>query len=104
MARQIVTQDQIIQLLAEGACELRVDADAIITDVAAELAQDRGLRIIRGTDTVSGAPSTRSTPTPASQSSGAVPPPRDEVRRAVVAALGVEPEQLDAVLDRVLEA
>ena len=42
MARQIITQDQITQLLAEGADELRVDADAIVTDVAAELAHNQG--------------------------------------------------------------
>lgn len=89
MARQIVTQDQISRLLAAGADELRVDADAIITDVAAELAQERGLRILRGGE-------------------AAVPrdtggPLREKIRSAVVAALGTEPEQLDAVLDRVLK-
>lgn len=101
MARQIITQDQITQLLAEGADELRVDADAIVTDVAAELARDRGLRIIRGTDPLAAAPTAEG---PSAAGEPVAQPRRDDVRRAVVAALGTEPEQLDAVLDRVLRA
>lgn len=89
MARQIVTQDQIVRLLAEGATELRLEAGAIVTDVAAEMAQDRGLRLVRDRE-----------PGPVLGE----PVGRDEVRRAVIAALGSEPEQLDAVLDRVMRA
>lgn len=89
MARQIVTQDQIVRLLAEGATELRLEAGAIVTDVAAEMAQDRGLRLVRAEE-----------PGPVLGE----PVGRDEVRRAVIAALGREPEQLDAVLDRVMRA
>ncbi|MDO5065900.1 MAG: hypothetical protein Q4D96_01295 [Propionibacteriaceae bacterium] len=99
MARQIVTQDQISQLLADGASELRVDADAIITDVAAELAQERNLRIIRGT---AASPAPQAPPTPSGTPCGEVR--RDDVKRAVIAVLGSEPEQLDAVLDRVFKA
>lgn len=100
MARQIVTQDQIVRLLAEGATELRLEAGAIVTDVAAEMAQDRGLRLVRDGDP---GPTPRSCePEPAGEASK--PVGRDEVRRAVIAALGREPEQLDAVLDRVMRA
>ena len=89
MARQIITGDTIHQTLAENQTELRVDPDAIITDAARELAESRGVRLVRADV---GSPS----PAPSA-------PVESVVRAAVVKALGGSaPPDLDAVIARVM--
>ena len=89
MARQIITGDTIHQALAENQTEIRVEPNGIITDAARELAEGRGVRLIRGD-------AEPATPT-------ATAPDESQVREAVLQALGGEaPADLDEVIARVL--
>lgn len=132
MARQVITQSDVEAALHSGQREMSISPDAIITAMAAEIAQERGLLLNRNGDAVAaaGASVTPATPRRDEEASsqagpGATAPlenkasdavssdgfasgdghaDRDRVRAAVVAALGREPETLDSVLDRVLGA
>lgn len=101
MSRQVITQSQVEELLAKGVKEVVLEPNAIITAVAQEIAQDRGLRLVRqeAAGAVSGEPVNK-------QAAAQEPPvqevEREQVRKAVIANLGEAPEGLDAVLDRVM--
>lgn len=104
MARQIITGDTIHQALAEGQREIRVEDNGIVTDAARELAESRGLRLVRGAPDSS--PDSSHASTHSSGPSGAgsrTAPTQAQVRAAVVTALGDQaPADVDEVIARVL--
>lgn len=94
MPRHVITQQDITQALADGRTELSLRPDSIVTALAAEVAQQKGIRLVRNSEETH-----KATPT------GAADRPafgRAEIRNAVIANYGGEPEGLDRVLDRVL--
>lgn len=93
MSRQVITTSTIDKMIAEGERELQLDSGMVVTALAADRALDRGFRLIPA------APGARTGSGP-----GFDPPPptRSAIRHAVIAALGMEPDHLDDVLDRVL--
>jgi hypothetical protein len=92
MSRRFITKQDIDTLADAGEQVLEVDDQVTVTDVAREHARERDVRIVARD---------RAT-TPAALPSGDASV-RERVRRAVIAQLGVEPEQLEAVIDRALE-
>lgn len=92
MSRRFITKQDIDTLADAGERVLEVDDQVTVTDVAREHAREREVRIVARD---------RATPPGALPSDGLSV--RERVRRTVIAQLGAEPEQLDAVLDRVLE-
>lgn len=94
MGRQVVTKSTIDQALSEGKTELALGASDIVTALAAEYAQSRGIRLVKGD-----APRAA---TPAAAPGPAEDPTDDlaKVRSAVVTALGYEPKGLDAAIAR----
>jgi hypothetical protein len=101
MPRRFITARDVDELADRGAAELQVDETTTVTDVARERARERGVAIVA--IGASGA-------TVGTAASAVVPvPPADrgrvraEVRAAVIARLGVEPPQLERIIDRVLD-
>lgn len=107
MSRTVITRTMVDELLAGGTTELHLEPGAIVTALAAEHAQDRGLRLIPARPT--GTAPTPAPPAPVRAPEQTLPAPQppgaghDAVRRAVVAALGHEPGGLDAIIDRVIK-
>jgi hypothetical protein len=91
MSRRFITKQDIDTLADAGEHVLEVDDRVTVTDVAREHARERGVRIVA-----------RDPATPPGAPAGGEAQVRERVRRAVIAELGTEPEQLDAVLDRAL--
>ncbi|MGA4668794.1 hypothetical protein ACPCG0_03190 [Propionibacteriaceae bacterium Y1923] len=98
MARQIITADAIHQAAAGGSTEIQLEADAIVTDAARELAESKSVRLVRpGGDADTGRGSG------AAPASSEGPGDRQQVRQAVIAALGGEvPAGLDAAISRAI--
>lgn len=110
MSRQIITKDRVLEVLAEGKEELRLEPNDIITSVAIEAAQQRGLRIVRSDEP-------DRTPRPAAASPGAAPTPTQtppspvqegaptprQIKEAIVSQLGKAPDGLDAIIAKVLK-
>lgn len=110
MSRQIITKEHVLEVLNQGKKELHLGPRDIITSVALETAEQRGLHIIRseGPDR---------TPQPAAASPGAAPTPTQpppspvhegaptpqQIKKAVVNQLGTEPAGLDALITKVLK-
>lgn len=93
MSRPIITRTTIDDLLGQGRTELVLEPGAIVTALAREYAQDRGLRLVD-----SGRPLAAAAGQPA-----ATPSP-EQIRSAVVARLGHEPDNLVQLIDRVLKS
>ncbi|RMB59603.1 hypothetical protein [Tessaracoccus antarcticus] len=110
MSRQIITKDRVLEVLGEGSTELHLEKNDIITAVAIEVAEQRGLRIVRSdvppratppaATTPGGAPTPTRTP-PSTVHEGA-PTPR-QIKDAVMSQLGTEPDGLDAIIAKVLK-
>lgn len=94
MPRHVITQQGITQALADGRTELKLRPDSIVTALAAEVAQQKGIRLVRASEETHEATPTETAGQPAFG--------RTEVRNAVIASYGGEPDGLDRVLDRVL--
>lgn len=88
MPRQVITQSDIQHAISEGLTEIAISQDAIVTSIAAEMAQGRQIKLRRTGEV------TQAAETPQLG--------RTQVRAAVVAALGETPSGLDDALDRVL--
>jgi hypothetical protein len=106
--RRFVTRHDVEDAATSGH-PIRLQGRDVITSEAAQRAADLGVRIERDDDArpASGSPA-RTSPSPA-LSAAATPAASDAdlrraVRAAVVAELGSEPAQLDAVIDRVLKS
>lgn len=110
MTRRFVTRSTVEAALARGETTMELSGAVTVTDEAAARARERGLVFVRDGVVVAGrsTPPSAATPTGPDASggraghSGAVD--RAAVRRAVIGVLGHAPEELDAVLDRVLGA
>lgn len=86
--KKIYTSRDIEALVSQGVQELEVTNDVIVTDVARERAEKLGLRLKR----LKGV-------------GGRYAPEADlrqEVRKAVIAQLGMIPENLDTLIDQAL--
>ena len=94
MPRHVITQQDITQALADGRTELTLRPNRIVTALAAEVAQQTGIRLVRACEETHGA-------APA-EAAGQPVFGRTDVRNAVIARYGGEPDGLDRVLDRVL--
>lgn len=94
MARRFITRRDVEEALARGLCEIEVDDEVTVTDLAREQALARGARFVRA----SSAPAA----TPPAAGAGDGPDLRGRVRAAVVSRLGAEPDGLDAIIDSVL--
>jgi hypothetical protein len=113
--RRFITRHDVEDAAASGQ-PVRLQGRDVITSEAAQRAADLDVRIDRD-KAVKGAPGSSRSPGPSLRRDPAVPVPpaaatpvvseadlRRAVRAAVVAELGSEPVQLDAVIDRVLKA
>ena len=98
MSRRILTKTSIDELLGAGRTELQLQAGDIVTDLAREHAQQRGLRLIPAAGGLrAGSPApVAAEPMESPEETAA------EVKRAVIAALGHEPADLDAIIARVV--
>ncbi len=96
--RRFITRHHVEDAALTGSA-IRVGGRDVVTDEAAQRAEDLGVRIERQQST---RPTPGETPAPA----GASPAPEElkaAVRRAVVAELGREPEGLTAAIDRAMK-
>lgn len=102
MSRRVLTKSTIDELLASGQSELQLEATDIVTALAKEYAQQRGLRLVPAAN--GGAPAA-ATPGAAPTPQPALEPIPDAavVRKAVIAAIGHEPADLDAIIARVMK-
>ena len=101
MPRRILTKDTIDELLAAGTTELRLDKGDIVTALAKEYALERGLRLDPAGSDAPAATQPGAAPTPAPEQEPI--PTGAAVRKAVVAALGYEPDGLDAAISKALK-
>lgn len=88
MSRRVITATTVNQLLAQQESCLQLEPGDIITALAAEDAQRKGLRVI---------------PATATQSESVRGTEYAEVRKAVIAALGHAPEGLDQIIAKVMK-
>lgn len=104
--RRFVTRHDVEDAHAAGRT-IRLRGRDVLTHEAAHRATALGVRVERDTDRV---PAAAASPVPAAPSAPSAPASvstdalRHAVRVAVVAELGTEPPNLDAVIDRVLRA
>lgn len=98
MSRQVLTYADIEKLLASGTSEVLIGPTDIVTALAQDRADEVGLRLVRGEVAA------QQTAQPAPQKQPGEASPAAQVRAAVIAALGNEPDGLDAAIDRVLQA
>ncbi|WIY82126.1 hypothetical protein [Propionimicrobium sp. PCR01-08-3] len=117
MSRHVITATTISELLNEGTTCLQLAPGDIITALAAEEAQSKGVRVIpaankpRGNDSgVSPQPHTQSATTPRPSEVAQALSVEDhsdnthsDVRKAVIAALGHAPEGLDQIISKVMK-
>ncbi len=97
MAIKFLTERDIEQAASQGVTEIALDANTRVTDLARDAAQRLGVRFVQ--------------PGEASQTPAASAPARpaysqlhQQVRAAIVSQLGMEPDGLDAIIDRVLKS
>jgi hypothetical protein len=92
--RRFITKSEIDALVDQGIDVIEVDDSLTVTDIAREHARQRGVRIVRVEKAAAAA------------DAGTLPPGvlRASVRKAVISRLGVEPPDLDRVIERVLRA
>ena len=91
MALKFLTEQDIEQAASQGVTEIPLDANTRVTDLARDAAQRHGIRFVE----------------PGQAAASAQPATSDlhqQVRAAVVSQLGMEPDGLDAVIDRVLKS
>lgn len=101
MPRRILTKETIDELLASGTTEVRLGKGDIVTDLAKEYALERGLRLVPGNGDAPAATQPGGAPTPEPEAEPI--PTGAAVRKAVVAALGYEPEGLDSAISKALK-
>lgn len=95
MAKKFLTARDIDLHADQGVFEIQVGDDLVVTDIGQERARERGVKLIRlsvGTNTP---------PHPACEGAPA-DPIQAQVRAAVISKLGSAPENLDAIISKVL--
>ena len=92
MAIKFLTERDIEESASQGVTEILLDPHIRVTDLARETAQRLGVKLVS-----MGEPTASSLSAPATASDL-----HDQVRAAVISQLGMEPDGLDAVIDRVL--
>ncbi|MDF1490084.1 hypothetical protein [Tessaracoccus caeni] len=96
MSRRVITKVTIDEALASGSKQCVVGERDIVTALAKEYAMERGVRLVSS----GAAPEVRAgTGTGTGASAGDA----EQVRAAVIAALGHEPAGLGAAIDKVLK-
>lgn len=95
MAHRVLTVTSINELLSQGCTELKLEPGDIVTALAKEHAQQRGLRLVPANGGLA-------LPAPAPQASAGKDTDRAAVRKAVIAAVGHEPNGLDAIINRIM--
>ena len=121
MSRRVLTKITVDELIASGQTELQLGDGDIVTALAKEYAQQRGLRLVpagngggkgNGSGLSVERPEPAAAPVPAA-TPGAAPTPEPGVepipdaaivRKAVIAAVGSEPAGLDAIIARVMKS
>lgn len=100
MPRRVLTKESIDQLLNDHVTEVALQPTDIVTALAKEYAQERGVRLV---------PAAAGGDEPHQQATGQPPraqvrsaPDPEVVRKAVIAALGHEPAGLVDVIARVM--
>ncbi|HPF79944.1 hypothetical protein [Nostocoides australiense] len=115
MPRRVLTKSSIDDFLAAGTTEVLLEPADIVTALAKEYAQQRGVRLVPAANAAGGMPRAQQ---PAAAPGPAEPPvtpaepasPADarvdaeQVRKAVIAAIGDEPDGLGAIISRVLRS
>ncbi len=99
MGIRFLTERDIEAYASQGVTEIALDANTRITDLAREAALRLGVRFVRPGDAVS-APA----PAASEPAQPAFSELHQQVRAAIVSQLGMAPDGLDAIIDRVLKA
>ena len=95
MGKKFLTAREIDEHADCGVKELEIDDTIVVTDIGQERARERGVRLVRVQK--ASIPADHSTTRP--QLSQDV---KMQVRSAVIARLGAAPENLDAVINKVI--
>lgn len=101
MPRRILTKDSIDELISQGATEVRLDKGDIVTALAKEYALEHGLRLVPAGSDAPAAAQPGAAPTPAREKEPI--PTAVAVRKAVIGALGYEPDGLDSAISKALK-
>ena len=95
MAKRFLTARDIDQHADQGVFEIEVGDDLVITDIGQERARERGVKLIR-------LPQGTKTPTHPACEGAQEDPLEARVRAAVINRLGSAPDNLDAIISKVL--
>ena len=95
MAKRFLTARDIDQHADQGVFEIEVGDDLVITDIGQERARERGVKLIR-------LPRGTNTPTHPACDGAQTKPIEERVRAAVISKLGSAPDNLDAIIAKVI--
>ncbi len=95
MAKRFLTARDIDEHADNGILEIRLHDDLVVTDIGQERARERGVKLVRMPA------GTKADPHPPCDAP-ADDQIRERVRSAVIAKLGGTPENLEAILNKVL--
>lgn len=95
MAKKFLTAREIDEHADCGVKEIEIDDTIVVTDIGQERARDRGVRLVR----VQKASKPADHPTTKAEQSQDI---KSQVRSAVIARLGGTPENLDAIINKVI--
>ncbi len=95
MGKKFLTAREIDEHADRGVKEIEIDDTIVVTDIGQERARDRGVRLVR----VQKASVSADQLTTRAQLSQDI---KMQVRSAVIARLGATPENLDAIINKVI--
>lgn len=98
MGKRVVTRATIDEHLASGVLQIAVGEGDIVTALAREYAQERGVRLVP-----SGASVREDAGAAGSTAASPGAEDVDAIRKALVAALGYEPADLGGIIERALK-
>jgi len=96
MTIRFLTERDIEEAASQGVTEIPLDANTRVTDLARDAALRLGVRFVQPGE-ASSSPASASSP-------AAYSALHRQVRAAIVSQLGMAPDGLDAIIDRVLKA
>ena len=91
---KFLTEQDIEQAASQGVTEIRLDDNTRVTDLGRDAAQRLGVRFVRAGEAA----------TPVASSPTAPSDLHQQVRAAIISQLGMEPDGLDAIIERVLKS